>query len=136
MAVNKRKIGIYSIAGVLAAVLIVVSFVAAGVQLPTNDQSGQQGNNPPSLGTLVVSVKDKPVELSNLYLTVTSVWIQALSSDEDSEETNRGWTNLDLIEDEPIIFDLLTLREKSIDLSTIQLPAGEYGKIRIYVSHA
>ena len=136
MEVSKRKIGIYSIAGILAAVLIVVSFVAAGIQLPINNPSGQQGNNPPGLGTLVVSVKDKPVELSKLDLTVTSVWIQVLSNDEDNEENNNGWTNLNLIEDEPIAFDLLTLRETSIDLSNMQLPAGEYGKIRIYVSKA
>jgi len=136
MEVSKRKIGTYSIAGILAAILIIVSFVAAGVQLPTNDQSGQQGNNPPGLGTLVVSVKDKPVELSSLDLTITSVWIQVLSNDEDSEENNNGWTNLELIEGDSIDFDLLTLREKSIDLSSMELPAGEYGKIRIYVSKA
>ena len=136
MAVSKRKIGIYSIAGVLAAVLIVVSFVAAGIQIPTNDQSGQQGNNPPGLGTLVVSVKDKPVELSKLDLTITGVWIQVLSEDEDNEENNNGWTNLDLIGDEPVDFDLLTLRDTSIALSSMDLPAGEYGKIRIYVSKA
>jgi hypothetical protein len=136
MEVSKRKIGTYSIAGILAAILIIVSFVAAGVQLPTNDPSGQQGNNPPGLGTLVVSVKDKPVELSKLDLTITSVWIQVSSNDEDSEENNNGWTNLNLIGDEPIDFDLLELREKSIDLSSMELPAGEYGKIRIYVSKA
>ncbi|HSQ49446.1 MAG TPA: DUF4382 domain-containing protein [Candidatus Deferrimicrobiaceae bacterium] len=136
MEVSKRKIGIYSIAGVLAAVLIVVSLVASGVQLPTINPSGQQGNNPPGLGTLVVSVKDKPVELSKLDLTITSVWIQVSSNDEDSEENNNGWTNLNLIGDEPIDFDLLELREKSIDLSSMELPAGEYGKIRIYVSKA
>jgi Domain of unknown function (DUF4382) len=136
MEVSKRKIGIYSIAGVLAAVLIVVSLVASGVQLPTINPSGQQGNNPPGLGTLVVSVKDKPVELSNLDLTITSVWIQVLSDDEDSEENNDGWTNLNLIEGDSIDFDLLSLRDTSIVLSTIQLSAGEYGKIRIYVSKA
>jgi hypothetical protein len=136
MAVSKRTIGTYSIAGILVAILIIVSFVAAGVQLPINDPSGQQNNNPPGLGTLVVSVKDKPVELSELYLTITGVWIQVLSNDGDSEENNDGWTNLKLIEDKPIEFDLLSLREKSIDLSTMQLSAGEYGKIRIYVSEA
>jgi hypothetical protein len=136
MEVSKRKIGIYSLTGILVAVLIVVSFVAAGVQLPTNNPSGQQGNNPLGLGTLIVSVKDKPVELSNLDLTVTSVWIQVSSNDENNEETNDGWTNLKLFGDEPIEFDLLSLRDKRIDLSSMDLPVGEYGKIRIYVSKA
>ena len=136
MEVSKRKIGIYSLTGILVAVLIVVSFVAAGVQLPTNNPYGQQGNNPPGLGTLVISVKDKPVELSNLDLTITSVWIQVSSNDEDSEESNDGWTNLKLFGDEPIYFDLLSLRDKSIDLLSMDLPVGEYGKIRIYVSKA
>ena len=136
MAVSNRTIGTYSIAGILVAILIIVSFVAAGVQLPINDPSGQQGDNPPGLGTLVVSVKDKPVELSRLDLTITGVWIQVLSNDEDSEENNDGWTNLKLIGDEPIDFDLLSLRDSSIDLTTMQLPEGEYGKIRIYVSKA
>ena len=136
MAVSKRKIGTYSIAGILVALLIIVSFVAAGVQLPINDPSGQQNNNPPGVGTLVVSVKDKPVELSKLDLTVTSVWIQVLNNNEDSEESNDGWTNLNLIGDEPVDFDLLSLRDSSIDLTNMELPEGEYGKIRIYVSEA
>ena len=41
-----------------------------------------------------------------------------------------------LIEGDSIDFDLLTLRDSSIDLANMQLPAGEYGKIRIYVSKA
>jgi len=124
MAVNKKKISLYSITGILAAVIIIASISALGIQLPTNSQS----QNPTTLGTLTLSIKDAPVQLENLYVTIDSIEVQS---------ENNGWTKLPFIEGTELVsFDLLTLQDISKDLSVTQLPTGDYSKIRLHVKDA
>ncbi len=115
MAASKRKIGIYSIAGIAAAIVIIAAFLASGLQLP-----GQ-------LGTLVVSIKDAPVDLEHLWVTINGLMVQ---SPDDS------WLELTLNEN-PMTFDLLALTDgKSLELSNQALATGEYSKIRMEVETA
>ena len=124
MAINAKRISLYAVAGIAAAIIIIAAIFATGIQLPSN--TGTQ--NPITLGTLVVSIKDAPVQLSKLEVTIDSIEVQSQSND---------WLKLPFIEGtQSVQFDLLTLQDISKDLSTTLLPAGNYSKIRLHVKDA
>jgi hypothetical protein len=118
MAASKRKIGIYALAGIAIASIIVVSLIFSGLN-PLSNQA---------TGSLIVSVKDAPVELQKLDLTITAIYVQGGKED--------SWIQLDLIGDQPVKFDLLALKDISLEVSETQLLVGEYNKIRLEVSSA
>ncbi len=62
MAITSKKLSLYLVAGVASAVIIIAALFASGVQLPNNEGS----QNLIALGTLAVSIKDAPVDLSRL----------------------------------------------------------------------
>lgn len=112
MSSGIRQIGLFGVAGVLVAALIIAGFVI--------------GNNifeVPGKGVLTIQVMDKPVELDHLNMTIDWVKIQ----DEDE-----NWYNLTL-KTEPFYFDLLSLQNVSETLSETELPAGNYTKIWMHV---
>ena len=114
MAVSKRKIGIYSVTGILAAVIIIVSIFASGLQIPLgSDNQGQMGSN---MGTLSVSIKDAPVDLKELWITIDSLYVQSAQDDK--------WVELTLDADQPVEFDLLTLQDTSLKLSQDAISVG------------
>ncbi len=122
MAVSKRKIGIYSLAGVAIACVIIASFIVSGL----NPLSGFGSNQ--ATGTLSVSIKDAPVELQKLDLTVTGIYVQA---------SNDSWIELKLIDDQTEVkFDLLALQNITMEISQTQLAVGNYSKIRLEISSA
>jgi len=124
MAINTKKMSMYVFAGIAAAVILIAAIYTSGIQLPSNADS----QKPTVLGTLAVSIKDAPVQLSKLDVTIDS--IEVLSE-------NNGWTKLPFIEGtQEVSFDLLTLQDISQDLSTTQLPVGDYVKIRLHVKDA
>jgi hypothetical protein len=124
LAINTKKISLYVFAGIAAAVILIASVYVSGIQLPSN--TGSQ--NPITLGTLMVSIKDAPVQLSKLEVTIDSIEVQS---------QDNGWTKLPFNEGtQTVHFDLLTLQDISKDLSTTQLPAGNYSKIRLHVQDA
>jgi len=124
MAMNAKKISLYVFTGIAAAIILIAAFYASGIQLPSNSNS----QNPITLGTLIVSIKDAPVQISKLEVTIDS--IEVLS------ETN-GWTKLPFNEGtQEVNFDLLKLQDISKDLSTTQLPVGDYVKIRLHIKDA
>lgn len=126
MAVSKRKIGIYSVTGVLAAVIIIVSIFASGLQIPLgSNNQGQIGSN---MGTLSVSIKDAPVDLKELWITIDSLYVQSAQDDK--------WVELTLDADQPVEFDLLTLEDTSLKLSQEAISVGDYSKIRLGVTSA
>jgi hypothetical protein len=122
MAANRRKIGIYSIVGIGAALIIIASIFASGIELP--DQLAK----PTTLGTLTVSIKDAPVDLQELWITINGVYIQSPQDDK--------WIELTLDAGQSVEFDLLTLKETSLQLSQDTIPAGDYSKIRLDVTSA
>lgn len=118
MAATKRKIGIYTTAGIAAAIIIIGAIFASGIQIPLGSNTG----------TLMVSIKDAPVDLKELWITVESLYIQSVQDDK--------WIELTLDADQPVTFDLLTLRDSSLQLSQDTISAGNYSKIRIGVTTA
>lgn len=119
MAVSKRKIGIYSTAGIAVAIIVIGAIFASGIQIPSNS------NNQ---GILTVSIKDAPVDLKALLITVDSLYVQSAQDDK--------WTELKLDATQPVEFDLLTLKDTSLLLSQGTISAGDYSKIRIGVTSA
>ena len=103
-----RQIGIFGVAGILVAALIIAGFVI-----------GENVFQVSGKGVLTIQIIDKPVELDHLNMTIDWVKIQ----DEDE-----NWYNLTL-KSEPFYFDLLSLQNVSETLSETELPAGNYTKI-------
>jgi hypothetical protein len=110
-----RQIGLFGVAGVLVAALIIAGFVIGNNVF---EVSGK--------GVLTIQVMDKPVELDHLNMTIDWVKIQA-------EDEN--WYDLTL-KTEPFYFDLLSLQNVSETLSETELPAGNYTMIWMHVSTA
>ncbi len=124
MAINSKKLSLYIVAGILAAVVLISGVFLSGVHLPSNTNT----QNPIVYGTLVVSIKDAPVELSKLEVTIDSLELQ---------DKDNSWINLPFIDGvESVKVDLLTLQDISQDLSTTSLPTGNYTKIRLHVKDA
>jgi hypothetical protein len=119
MAASKRKIGIYFTSGVAIAVIMIAAIFASGIQLPFDQNR---------TGTLSVSIKDAPVDLTKLVLTVDALYI--------SNSSDNTWTELTL-KDQPMTFDLLQLTgDNSLKLSEQTVLAGDYKKIRLDVTKA
>jgi hypothetical protein len=111
---TKRKLITSSLAGITLAVIIIAA-IYAGMQLTF------------ATGTLKVSLKDAPVDLTSLVMTVSSVQIQ--------KTTDQTWITLDIDEEKATNFDLLALTgEKNLILSEQIVAAGDYSKIRLEVT--
>jgi hypothetical protein len=124
VALNAKSPSLYAIVGIAAAAIIIALIFASGIPLPSN--SGSQ--NPTTIGTLTVAIKDAPVQLSKLEVTIDSIEVQS---------ENNGWTKLPFVGEIPSVqFDLLSLQDISQDLSTTQLPSGDYKNIRLHVNDA
>ncbi len=125
MAITSKKLSLYLVAGVASAVIIIAALFASGVKLPSNDGS----QNPTALGTLEVSIKDAPVDLSRLDVKLDAIQVQG--------GDNGGWTKLNFIEEtNEVSFNLLALQDIAKDLSIAQLPVGNYTKIRLHILEA
>ena len=126
MSTSNRTLGIYFASGVGIAIIFIAAIFASGVPIGTNqNQTGDQKQT----GTLWVSIKDAPVDLHKLVLTINGIYI--LNADEDS------WTELTLREGELMTFDLLDLTgDKSLKLSEQEVPTGDYSKIRLVITEA
>ena len=112
MSHGKRHTGLFGVAGILVAALIISGFVFAGNIFQA------QGK-----GVLTIQVIDKPVELDHLNVTIDWVRIQG-------EDDN--WVNLTL-KTQPFYFDLLALQNVSETLSKTEIPAGNYSMIQMHV---
>lgn len=114
MSATKRKILTNITAGITLAVIIIAAIYTTGMHLST------------ASGTLVVTLKDAPVDLSALIMTVSSVQIQ--------KAEDQTWLLLNIDEEKATNFNLLALTEdKNIILSTQTVDAGDYSKIRLEV---
>jgi hypothetical protein len=112
MSTGIRQVGLFGVAGVLVATLIIAGFVIGGNVFQVSGK-----------GVLTIQIMDKPFELDHLNMTVDWVNIQ----DEDE-----NWHNL-ILKSEPFYFDLLSLQNVSKTLSETEIPAGNYTKIWMHV---
>ena len=118
MSNGKRRTGLFGVAGVLTAVVIIAAFMVGGNILQAQGE-----------GVLTVLVMDAPADLEKLWLDIDSVEIL---------DADGGWTNVTLPDSLPHPFDLLTLQteESALKLASGEIPAGNYSMIRIHVSGA
>lgn len=121
MAMNRKQLGLYLFAGILAAIVIIGAVLGSGVQLPEPYINTNTGK-------LQVYIKDAPVTLSNLWVTLSS--LEVLGKDDSS------WIELDFADGETVHFDLLSYQDRVKYLSTAELPVGSYSKTRLHVSDA
>ena len=123
MATNHRKIGLYTIAGVAIAIVIVAAIFASGVPFPGFTSS--KGKT----GTLAVSIMDAPADLANLNVTVNALYVH--------NDDNDSWTKLNFTEGvSQVYFNLLALKDVTKELSTSPIPVGNYSKIRLDIEAA
>jgi hypothetical protein len=118
MADPIHNAGYFAAVGTLLAVLIIGALAIAGFRIPALRFPGFTNK-----GTLTVKVIDAPVDLTHLNITIDKLEIL------DSEG---NWTNLELIDGEPIYFDLLALQNITLTLSRTEIPTGNYTKIRMH----
>ena len=122
MAVNLRNVGMYGAVGVLVAALIIAGIVFSGLRLPTFV---------PNTGTLIIKLTDAPVDLEHLNITIDSVLVQRVENDTET------WENLTFVGGvSEFYFDLLALRNVTMDLSITQIPSGNYTMIKMHVKTA
>jgi len=115
-----HNVGYFASIGILFAILIIGTFAIAGFKIPALRFPGFPSNK----GTLTVKIIDKPVELDHLNITIDKLEIQ---------NSEGNWTNLELIDNEPIYFDLLALENVTLTLSHTEIPTGNYTMIRMHV---
>ena len=112
MSNGVKQIGLFGMAGVLVAALIIAGFVIGSNVFEVSGKSN-----------LTILITDKPVELDHLNMTIDWVRIQ---------DENGTWYDLTL-KTEPFYFDLLSLQNVSETLSETELPVGNYTMIRMHV---
>ena len=115
-----RNISSYMIGGILISAVIIAGLFVSGIQFPSFINRVQTG-------TLTVLLTDAPVDLDNLYVTITSLSVFGESSKIDLPLLNNQ-TELS--------FDLLALRNVTETISSAQLPVGNYSKMRMLVTNA
>jgi len=121
MSDSMRDAGFFGAIGVLLAILIIGSLAVAGFRFPSLRLPSLS-----SRGTLTINVMDAPANLTHLNITIDHLSIQ-------KAEGNETWINLELIDGEPIYFDLLALQNVSLTLSKTEIPAGNYTMIKMHV---
>ena len=119
MADAMHNVGYFAAVGTLFAILIIGALAVAGFRIPALRFPGLSNK-----GTLTVKIIDKPVELDHLNITIDILEIQ---------NSEGNWTNLELIDNEPIYFDLLALENITLTLSHTEIATGNYTMIRMHV---
>jgi len=120
MATEPKKIGLYAVAGISIAALVIAAIFMSGIQFP-----GVAART----GTLVVLLTDAPVDLQSLNVTLSGLSVIG----------EEGELKLDFVSGtEFYIENLLALsgEEPPLAISTEEIPVGNYTKIRMNVTDA
>ena len=117
---GSQKIGLRIAAGFLVAITIIVAVFASGITLPSQKVR---------TGRLTVLLMDAPVDLEELYVTITGLEVHKVGQDGE-------WIPL-MDEGDEIRFDLLKYQgTETLTLASEIIEAGTYNKIRMKVSGA
>jgi hypothetical protein len=114
---------LYAVAGMLISATIIAGLVFSGVQLPSMVSSVSQAH----AGTLIVLLTDAPVDLEHLNVTMDS--FSVLNESDEIDLPLTGGAN-------ETSFDLLALQNITETISTAQIPAGNYTKMRMGIKDA
>jgi len=114
-----KKIGLRVAAGFLVAITIILAVFASGIQLPTVKAQ---------TGTLTVLLTDAPTDLEHLNITISSL---------SAHNVDENWIELNFVGDkESVYFDLLALYNVTMELSSQEIPVGNYTKLRMKIETA
>jgi len=130
MEVKSKTVGLRLAAGVAIATVIIVAVFASGVQLPST--LAPNDGIYTDMGRLTVLLKDAPVEVDELWITITDLSVHK-AGDDDGE-----WVQIDFSAlTEELTFDLLQYQNnETLDLADVELGVGSYNKIRMSVIDA
>lgn len=121
-----KKVGLRMAAGVLVAITIIVAVFASGITFP---------NQEIKTGKLIVLLKDAPVDLNTLDITLTDLEVHKVGTGDGEEAIEGEW--IYLRENDPMTFNLLDYQDENLlSLATAEIDPGKYNKIRMYVSEA
>ena len=76
---SSRKIGLRVTAGFIVAITIIVAVFASGVKLPGLENNPSLGSEQ---GRLIVLLKDAPVELDRLMITISDLEVHKIGTGE------------------------------------------------------
>jgi hypothetical protein len=129
---SSRTIGLRVVAGVAVAALIIVAVFASGVQLPTTDVPILPLSPASDVGMLSVFLKDAPVEVDKLWVTISGLQVHR------DNETGGEWIDINFsVVAEELTFNLLEFQDgKMLPLADVEVPTGNYTKIRMEVVKA
>lgn len=114
-----RKIGVYSITGITLAAMLIFGLYVSGVQFPVF--TAQKG-------TLIVLLTDAPVDLKHLNITIDSFSVNL---------ENESWIAIPFANGtDEVYFDLLALRNVTMELADVEIPVGNYTKMRMTIKNA
>jgi len=148
---GSKKVGLRMAAGILVAITIIVAVFASGVTFPSLENNPSLGSEQ---GRLTVLLMDAPVDVDELWITISSVAVHKVGNEEvetsveESESTveddDKGWITLDLsgVDEEDLTFDLLSYQinddedDKVLNLADDVIAEGTYNKIRLNVTEA
>jgi hypothetical protein len=127
MAEDIRHVGVYGVAGILVAILIIAGIVTSSIHFP----SLKLPDSFASKGTLVIKLTDAPVRLEHLDVNISS--IEAIRIVDDAEER----VPLSFVEGKLWVYvDILALQNVTMDLSITEVPPGNYTKLRMFITSA
>lgn len=128
-----KKVGLYAGIGVLAAILIIAGVGFSGFTFPSLrfPDFFSPPPTPPTKGTLIIKITDKPVNLTYLNLTIDSI------SAHRKGYGNETWVDLAFVNNvSEVTFNLLSLQNVTMDLSITEIQPGNYTQIRMHVKSA
>ena len=128
-----KKVGLYAGIGVISAILIIASVGFSGFTFPSLrfPDFFSPPPTPPTKGTLIIKVCDKPVNLTQLNLTIDSI------SAHRKGYGNETWVNLAFVNNvSEVTFNLLLLQNITMDLSITEIQPGNYTQIRMHIKSA
>jgi hypothetical protein len=100
------------------------SGTASGSQASSGGSGDSSGGATTALGTLIVKMKDKPVQdADQIWVTISSIMVHFADEDEWMELFNGSFE-----------YDLLVLKDHTATLDVSSLPAGHYNQIRVEVT--
>lgn len=100
------------------------SGTASSTQSGSGGSGDSSGGSTAALGTLIIKMKDKPVEdADQIWVTISSIWVHFADEDEWIELSN-----------EEFEYDLLLLKDNPATLDVSSLSVGHYNQIRVEVT--
>lgn len=124
MAVNAKRVGLHGAVGFLVAALIIAGIVISSVTIP----SLRPPTFVPDTGTLIIKLTDAPVDLIHLNMTIDSISAHRVGHGDET------WVDLEFTDDKDwVYFDLLALQDVAMNLSTTDVPSGNYTMIKMHI---